>query len=367
MFTYLPTETATTGLAVDRLQRLGVSTIHVHQTDNLADPPLSDLQVKTGGFVGARDPNDPELRIYAVQEFLGDTNFLAIDKRRAEFTAAIRRCNAVVIDCGLHVGTIQSIIDLCRKEGVSVLVHIVSSIKAENYWHAITNPRSTGDLSPRVFCISGKAKEIGRLLAISGASTEMVDQFVSNCVSLTKGLPLTPGEICKRLRARNILITPERPSDHKVRWALLSNDHFRSEFDVGEQKVKNYIGLSESTCAGFINSSARSGKLVRGPRGSDMAPLIEMSDQKTKDLYIQAVKDAAHFALLSPGATPDSVIVEKDSEPSVLPVSVRVRAFYKRRIEPWFTWGMTIYTVLVGLGIWNADRLFKIAKSVFGL
>jgi hypothetical protein len=353
MFTYLPADTATTRLALSRLERLGVSTVHVHETDNLGDPPLPELQVKTGGFVGTRDPRNHELRIYAVQEFLGEHDFLALKSHKTKFVAAMEKANAVVVDCGLHVGTIQSIIKLCRDKGVPVLVHIVSSIKAENYWESAVQLGLREKLSDRIFCVSGKPKEIGRLLEMSGLQSAEAEQFTANCVSLTKPLPIPEAEVCERLGARNVLITPERPTDGRVRWALISDGfHFRDEFNVGEQKVQNFLGLSEATAAAFVYSAVTAGKLRRGRAKTGMVP-VELLDHK--DLYIQSVKNAAYFALLSPGATPDSVIVEKDIESKVLPRRVRSRVIWNKVVS-WATSLQALYSALATLGVWNLMR-----------
>jgi hypothetical protein len=365
LFTYLPTKTATTALALARMKRLGVSTSYVYQTDNLASPPINDLIVRTGGFVGARDPHNPELRIYAVQDLLGAKDFLALPDRRSELISAIDRCNAVVMECGLHIGTLQRIMTLCADAGIPIIVHIVSAIKARQYWDSISNFDASGARQKRVFCVSGKPKEIARLLEISGLQKDEVQQFTSNCVSLTKPLPRTPADLCTRLATHNILVTPERPNDGRVRWALLSNDlHFKDEFNVGMQPVQNYLGLSESTCAAFIHSSVKSGYLKRG-QAKYTGEALRLSDSDAA-LYKQSVKDAARFALLSPGATPDSVITEKDAELEKLPLKVRLRAITER-IETLFTWGNFIYTTLLALGLLNLKTIIQFIRWALGL
>ena len=274
--------------------------------------------------------------------------FLPLPSRRMEFLFAVKRSNLVVIECSLDSNTIESIIEICSSEGVPVWMHIVSEIKAERYWKAISNLNLRGK-PPRLFGISGKPKEIGRLLQKSGLSDEEVAQFVANSVSLTKALPLAPDTVCDRLCAKNVLITPERPNDGRVRWALLSNGtHYKNQFEVGSQDVKNYLGLSESTCAAFINSSIKSRKVGRGKNAAGPVELIGT----TEEAYVRAVQDAAHWALLSAGATPDSVIIEKDISLAAFAYRTRWLLIW-RRVQSAITIWNTLNAILASLGLWS--------------
>lgn len=333
LFTYLPNETTTTQLIWDRLTRLGVSTRYVFQLENLAPDGFTDktdnkFQVKTGGFVGTRDPLNADLHIYAVQEMLSDNDFLVLEGRKTELIDAMRSSEAIVIDCALHKDTISGILRLAQEIRIPAFVHIVSSIKANNYLEAINNLRKDDDTGINSFCIMGKPKEIAKLLLLAGATKTNIDLFILACAKNEQTLPaaLSQSKMCTLLRTRQILVTSSKPLDNKGRWTLfLDNRHRAYEFQVPEGIVANILGLSEAVSAAFVYTYAKTGQLRR----NRITP-INLDDEKINRALKDNAQVATGFSLMSRGATPSSVFGERDPAGIRLPGHVRLRELFSR-------------------------------------
>jgi sugar/nucleoside kinase (ribokinase family) len=318
LFTYLPPSTTTTDVIVQRLRRLGVSTRHVHQKDKVLDdlPPIT-----AGGFVGIRNAKNKQVHICAVEEVMGVLQLPNAPEERAAMDRALNGCRAVVVDTGLNRFTIAHLMRRASEQAIPMFVHLVSARKAPEFLEAA----QIAERQEPVFCVTGKPREIRRLLELSGCPTEKADQFVQGYTTSTRATDglggLTPAEICRYIGARHVVVTPHHTEDGHLLVGHTDQEHvIPLKLRLPGQGKGNLLGVSEAIGAALIYECAKR-RGIRADQGLDMAKMTRPFSV-TAQLFAQR-------ATGSLGATPLSVISGKESYTTV-PLHVWVRRAFER-------------------------------------
>jgi hypothetical protein len=320
LFTYLPPSTTTTDVIVQRLQRLGVSTRYIHKKEKILDglPPIT-----AGGFVGIRNVKNKQVHICAVEEVMGVLQLPTAPEERAAMEKALKGCKAVVMDTGLNRFTIAHLMRKASEQAIPVFIHLVSARKAPEFLEASGIAENRERQEP-VFCVTGKPREIRKLLELSGCPLNEADQFVERCLAskaADSGSGLGAREICRYLGARHVLVTPHQTEDGR-----LLAEHTNKEYviplnlNLPGQGKGNLLGVSEAMGAALIYECAKR-RGIRADQGIDMAKMASPLNV-TAQLFAQR-------ASRSLGATPLAVISGRESYID-LPPRVRVRRAFER-------------------------------------